>query len=234
MDTFPPYLQSLNTILVVDPFPMVQATLRDLLLRSGTAASVQCVNTADAALARCSDGQVDLVITDVDLTARRDGIRLCQKAKALPSPPLVLVLSSSNDPDIVAECISSRADSFVHRTADLKLVLSAIETVVDSQPIWFLGANLRDRTATDSEFSAIVANLTVREREILSLVLMRFSNDEIATRLCLARQTVKNYVSGVLQKLDFASRAELFASPFGAKYVDVVHRLVSASNSFAG
>jgi DNA-binding NarL/FixJ family response regulator len=41
------------------------------------------------------------------------------------------------------------------------------------------------------------------------LLLRRYSNHEIAADLFLARQTVKNYVSNVLQKLGFASRGEL-------------------------
>jgi DNA-binding NarL/FixJ family response regulator len=217
-------------VLIVDPFPLVHSALATLLRDNGLASGISYAESSVAAMRRYAAATPDVVITDVDLVTKRDGIRLIRKIKNLAASPRILVLSSVNDPDTLADCISSGADSFVHRTARPELLVSAVRKLRQAQPIWYLGVGeTADAAVEEDEFSQIVAALTVREREILSLMLMRFSNDEIASRLHLARQTVKNYVSSVLQKLEFASRAELFTSPFGAKYVDVVSTLVAQS-----
>lgn len=218
-------------ILVVDPFPLLRDALDGLLSASGVAGFVEHAGDLETALAKCAARRVDIVVTDVDLTGRHDGIRLCRQIKRVPQPPRVLVLSSVTTPEIVADCVSSGADSFVHRSANPDVVVVAITTMIEArQPIWFVGGGATGRRQEGETLTAVsaMANLTSREREVLSLVLLRFSNDEIAARLHLAKQTVKNYVSSTLQKLGFASRAELFASPFGAQYHDVVHRLVPA------
>jgi len=50
--------------------------------------------------------------------------------------------------------------------------------------------------------------LTEREIEILKLVADGFSNPEISRQLYLAEGTVKNYVSGIIQKLDVRDRVQ--------------------------
>jgi two-component system, NarL family, response regulator DevR len=60
-----------------------------------------------------------------------------------------------------------------------------------------------------------VSTPTAREREILDLITDGLSNREIGERLFLAEKTVKNYVSGLLAKLNMQRRTQ--AAVFGAK-----------------
>jgi DNA-binding NarL/FixJ family response regulator len=217
-------------VLVVDRFPIVWHALKTPLIGNGMAKSVDYANDTGTAYRKCVDGKIDIVVTDVTVAEGLDGIRLCRRLKNSAWSPRVLVLSSTARPDIVASCVTSEVDSFVYRTADPEMAISAIAVLAgEGQPIWFVGDFGKRPSKQDHSLDMVAANLTAREQEILSLVLLRLSNDEIATRLHLARQTVKNYVSCVLQKLDVRSRAELFTSPFGAGYIDTVHRLITAS-----
>jgi DNA-binding NarL/FixJ family response regulator len=208
-------------VLVVDRFPIVWQALRTPLIGNGIAKSVEYASDTGAAYRRCAEGGIDIVVTDVTVAEERDGIRLCRQLKDRPRPPRVLVLSSTARPDIVASCVTSEVDSFVYRTAEPEVAISAIAALAgEGQPIWFVGDSGKRPAKRDSSLDVVAANLTAREQEILSLVLLRLSNDEIATRLHLARQTVKNYVSCVLQKLEVRNRAQLFTSPFGTGYVE--------------
>ncbi len=217
-------------VLVVDPFPLVRSTISTLLLENRLANRVHFAENGNEAMRQHLKYRPEIVITDVDLMTKREGIRLVRKVKQGPTPTLVLILSSCNAPETLADCIASGADSYVHRTADPELLVTAIHKMATAQPIWFLGNNTESMQPDQPDhISETVANLTPRERDILALMLMRFSNNEIASRLHLARQTVKNYASSVLQKLEFTNRAELFSSPFGAKYIEVAGRLIAAS-----
>ncbi|NUP01209.1 MAG: response regulator transcription factor [Nonomuraea sp.] len=210
-------------VLVVDRFPIVWHALKTPLIGNGLAKSVDYASDTGAAYRKCVDGKIDIVVTDVTVAEDRDGIRLCGLLKNSARPPRVLVLSSTARPDFVASCVISGVDSFVYRTADPELAISAIAALTgEGQPIWFVGDSGKRLPKRDSSLDVVAANLTGREQEILSLVLLRLSNDEIAARLHLARQTVKNYVSCVLQKLEVRNRAELFTSPFGTGYIESV------------
>jgi DNA-binding NarL/FixJ family response regulator len=53
------------------------------------------------------------------------------------------------------------------------------------------------------------ANLTSKEQEVLSLLLRRYTNSEIAEQLSLSSNTVKTHVSSILRKLALDSRQQL-------------------------
>lgn len=183
-----------------------------LLLQHRLVDVIDKFDTANSAFEDCSRLRPDLVITDVDLGGSGMGLELCRRLKQLDVPPQVMVFSSTSAPNIVADCISSGADSFVHRSADPAFFVTAVQAMIIAQPVWFAGKD--HETATD--VSCIGANvaqaLTHREQEVLALLLQRYSNPEISSRLFLARQTVKNYVSSILQKLELSSRHELLTT----------------------
>lgn len=54
----------------------------------------------------------------------------------------------------------------------------------------------------------LIEELSVREKEILSLIAKGFSNKEIADKLFLSVGTVKNYVTNILQKLEVKDRTQ--------------------------
>jgi DNA-binding CsgD family transcriptional regulator len=74
--------------------------------------------------------------------------------------------------------------------------------VVGSDPEHF-----QDDTVSDS--SASIAQLTLREREILHLLAQGYRNEEIARTLVLTPKTVRNYVSRIYDKLNASSRGEV-------------------------
>jgi DNA-binding NarL/FixJ family response regulator len=198
-----------RSAVIVDHFPVVLDAITDLISRHRIAETVASADTAIAALDQCVRLGRDLVITDVDLGRTREGIWLCRRLKQLPRPPSVLMYSSTKDASAIVECICSGADSFVHRSASPGVVVSALREMLAARSSWFFGDDGRSPVESVALDRRAVDILTERERQVLALLLRRYSNHEIAADLFLARQTVKNYVSNVLQKLGFASRGEL-------------------------
>ncbi|GGV32920.1 DNA-binding response regulator [Kitasatospora herbaricolor] len=207
--------------LVVDHWPLARTALSALLRESGAVGTVTTARSAEAAWLDHRETRADIVITDCDLRKPRDGLRLGRHLKDSRRPPMVLVYSEHNDPDVVFECLEGAADSFVHRSVEPETLVEAVRRLATGRPTWITS----DQNALDGLGAAahpawpagdaqpgrdmLTESMTVREREVLELLLRRYSNDEIATHLHLARQTVKNYVSTVMQKLEVSSRREL-------------------------
>ncbi|MGI5469999.1 response regulator transcription factor [Streptomyces sp. CA-132043] len=191
---------------VAEPFPMVRSSLTHALRDSATVEVVGEAETRDECLALCRRRPVDTVVTSVDLMWARDGIALCRELKQLPKPPDVIIVSVRNEPDVITDCLEAGADGFVHLSAQPQQLVQAVEaTMRRGRPPWFLGDRIESRARRP------VSDLTVREQQVLALLLRRYSNEEIAAELQLAHQTVKNYVSRVLRKRGMSGRKELFS-----------------------
>lgn len=67
------------------------------------------------------------------------------------------------------------------------------------------------RRSIQQEESAAFSDLTAQEMQVLSLIAEGRTNREIAEALYLSEGTVRNYVSGILSKLEVSNRAEAAA-----------------------
>ncbi|MER6048139.1 response regulator transcription factor [Streptomyces sp. NPDC001793] len=197
---------------VVDSFPVMRDAVAKLLKQHRLADVVEKFDTAHSAFKGCLQLRPDFLITDVDLGGSRMGLDLCRSLKQLDAPPQVMVFSSTSAPNIVADCISSGADSFVHRSADPAYFVTAVRAMIGDRPVWYAGEDHEASIDVACIGPNIAQALTNREQEVLALLLQRYSNPEISNRLFLARQTVKNYVSSILQKLELSSRHELLTT----------------------
>ena len=191
-------------VVVVEPFPFLRKALADVGPRSGIAVVGEAADLSGAlrVIRRTGAGAV---LTEAHLRTNGEGVRLCSQLKAQPDPPFVIVHTADNSARLVAECLAAGVDGFVHKSAEPEILAETVMRVSRQSRAWFLG-EADPGKAVDVKG----LRLTVREQEVLTLVMARLSNVEIAEQLHLARQTVKNYVCSVMRKMDIGTRRELF------------------------
>lgn len=197
------------TALVVDDQPLIRYALRLLLEDSTEARVVSEASTELEAIRHCESSNPNMVITELSISGRPVGAGICQFAKEHLDRAAVLVFASDSSPAAVATALNAGADSFVHKSVSGKQLIAAVRSTLAGRRVWVLGGDTSPVARNAARYSSA---MTKREEEVFALVLCRWSNDEIAAELHLARQTVKNHVSRILRKLDFGSRRELFRS----------------------
>ena len=128
----------------------------------------------------------------------------------------VLVLTTFDLDEYVYEALRSGASGFLLKDTPRRELLHAIEVIAAGDALISPRitrrliaefAARRDRRAPP----AALAELTERERDILTLVARGLSNEEIAGRLVISPFTAKTHVRNVLRKLDCRDRAGLVA-----------------------
>lgn len=138
-----------------------------------------------------------------------------QLLEVAPGVPVVL-LTATTDERVAARALEAGARGFLTKHKSTSELVDAVraalagEVVVSSDVFPKVLAQLGLRANDGSE-------LTGREAEVLELMASGLSNDEIASRLYISRNTVRSHVQHVLQKLGAHSRLEgvLIASRSG-------------------
>ncbi|MFD3581002.1 response regulator [Streptomyces sp. NPDC058683] len=176
----------------------------------------EAANGADAvALAR--EHRADVVLMDIRMP-EVDGL---EATRMLTSDEhlcdvKVLILTTFEVDEYVAEAIRAGASGFIGKGADPAELVGAIETVAAGESLLSTAATraLMERFRHLSEPPVNrrpeqMELLTPRERETLTLVAQGLTNNEISARLQLSPHTVKTHVNRTMAKLGVSDRAQL-------------------------
>jgi DNA-binding NarL/FixJ family response regulator len=194
------------TTLVVDDQPVLRYAVRQLLRDYAGVRAVAEAGTEREALRQCEKTNPDMVITELSISGEPAGAGICQFAKEHLDRAAVLVFAGDSSPGAVAMALNAGADSFVHKSASGTRLMAAVRSTLAGGRVWVPAGETAPLLTGSVPYTSV---MTKREEDILALMLCRWSNDEIAGELHLARQTVKNYASRILHKLGFSSRREL-------------------------
>ena len=184
---------------LVDDHPVVIGGLEAALDAIGDFEVVARAGTVGEAEALFARADIDVILLDVRLSDG-NGLSVLRHADRRPRPA-ALILSSFKTTQYVAAAVRFGAQGFLLKTAPLDDVASAIRHVATGGS-WFTAEQLRSGTA------GLVA-LTPREREVLTMILIGLSNDEIATRLSTSRKSVEAHLSRLYERFGVMSRLEL-------------------------
>jgi len=196
-------------VLIVDDHPVVRSGLKSLLDAEDDIDVVgEAANMQDA-IFRTRSLKPDVILMDVVMPGA-SGIEATPAVLKEAPEAKVLVLSMQDDPSYVHEAFGAGASGYLLKEAADEEVVSAVREVAAGgryvHPA--LGAKL---VAADAEERARAEAdpLTEREREVLRLLALGHTNQEIAKTLFLSVRTVETHRAHIMQKLRLSTRAEL-------------------------
>jgi DNA-binding NarL/FixJ family response regulator len=196
-------------VLIVDDHAVVRSGLRLLLSREEDIDPVGEAGSGREAIFEARSLEPDVILMDVVMP---DGSGLDVIPTILHERPAtkVLVLSMQDDPRYVREAFAAGAVGYVLKEAADVDVVSAIREVARGGRYVHpeLGARL---IAADADAARLAEEdpLSEREREVLRLLALGHTNQEIAKQLYISVRTAETHRAHIMQKLRLSSRAEL-------------------------
>lgn len=200
-------------LLIADDHELTRAGLRAMIEREPDLEVVAEAATAEDAVARVAQGDVDLAVLDVRFGPGMNGLEAARRILAT-SRTRVLMLTLHDTPEYVRSALAAGATGFVLKDAGRVELLDAIRAVGAGRtalPGDLLRRAVEPRVGPHEED---LARLTVREKEVLALVAQGLTNKAIARELGIGPGTVKAHVEKVIAKLGVADRthAAVFAT----------------------
>lgn len=202
---------TLLRILIADDHPLFRDGMRLLL---GTQPDLEVVGeaaTGEQAVRAAAELRPDVILMDIKMPGM-GGIAATRQILAADPQVRVLIVTMFEDDATVFTAMRAGARGYVLKDGEHADILRAIRSVGEGEVIFSPSVAQRvieffsgDRPAVSR---AAFPGLTIRERELLQLMVEGASNAEIARHLALSAKTVANYVSTILSKLQAADRAE--------------------------
>ncbi|MEV0399002.1 response regulator transcription factor [Actinoallomurus sp. NPDC050550] len=194
-------------LLLADDHPVVRAGLRAVLeTEPGITVAAEAA-TAEEAVARAADGDVDVVLMDLQFGRGMSGAQATAAITARPGAPRVLIVTTyDTDADTLA-AIEAGATGYLLKDAPPEELAAAVRTAAAGRTT--LAPSVADRLMNRLRSPATA--LTRRETEVLALVADGLSNQAIGRRLHLTEGTVKSHLAHVYAKLGVESRTSAVA-----------------------
>jgi len=203
-------------ILIVDDHAVVRASLRFMLEKqAGIKVIGEAGNKAEA-LDIASREQPEIILLDLCLR-EESGMDLIPELLRVAEDSRIVVLTGVLDEMEHRRAIHLGAMGVVSKEAPPNLLIKAIERV-NAGELWLnrhmtalLVSELRrpiEPPKPPAE-ADMIARLTVRELEVISLVGDGKKNKQIAESLCISSATVRHHLTSILSKLEVSDRLEL-------------------------
>jgi len=214
-------------VLIADDHELARAAIRTILSRDPAFLVVGEAATAQEAVELVGSLRPDLVLMDMRMPG--GGAWATRQIKAAFPQVRVVVVTVSKAAEDLFEAFRSGAQGYLIKDLETRLWPDYLRSVLDAEaPI---SRPLVQRILGELAQAAPPARrwppepLTPREREVLEWVALGLTNREVAARLGISENTVKNHLKSILSKLQVENRTQLVREA-------VVHGLVSGHGPF--
>lgn len=207
------------TLVVVDDHPIFRQGVVDSFSLEKDLQVVGQASSGNEALAMIKELAPKVAIVDVNLP-HFNGQQLTRHLKEAKSPTRVILLTAYDDSAQVVYSMAAGASAYCVKDIDPKKLVEIVravsqgsyvvaETVMDQAGLHrWLSERTEHSSRAYSDPGDPFEPLSSREMEVLECVTRGMSNKEIANKLEISHQTVKNHVTAILRKLNVDDRTQ--------------------------
>jgi DNA-binding NarL/FixJ family response regulator len=203
-------------VLLADDQALIRAGFRMILDAASDIEVVGEATDGTQAVQLARSQRADVVLMDIRMPGV-DGLEATRRIAADDdlAGVRVVILTTFESDDYVYEALRGGASGFLVKDTEPAELLQAVRVAARGDAL--LSPSVTRRLITDiasrpqrlPATDQVLARLTDREREVMTLVAAGLSNDEIAARLFLSPLTSKTHVSRIMTKLNARDRAQL-------------------------
>jgi two-component system nitrate/nitrite response regulator NarL len=199
--------------LLVEDLGLIRHALKSLLIQSDPRLEIDEADSYESAMRLLELEDYDLVFLDINLGGSFSGLDLLRWISENDIGVQTVMLSEQDNKETVFECIKAGASGFISKATDGEddIFKVALETILNGQiylPSTVLGRGGYSPRPTGAVRSDAI-DLSPRLAETLRFICKGLSNKAIAKQMCLTENTVKDYVSDLLEKFGVKRRTEL-------------------------
>ena len=199
--------RNLIRVMIVDDHAVVRSGLTTFLLTCDNMELVGEASSGEQALALCEHARPDVILMDLVMPGM-DGATATRLIREQFPEIQVIALTSFKEQDLVKGALQAGAIGYLLKDVSATELANAIQAATSGKPTLAPEAAQVLIQARQEQVNQIGYDLTDRECDVLSLMVLGLNNNEIAEKLVVSKSTAKFHVSSILSKLHASSRTE--------------------------
>ena len=200
-------------VIIADDHALWRAGLAQILEAEGLEVAAQA-STGDEALDSVRDNPGAVLLLDIAMPGRLDGLATSARLKERGDDVKVIIVSGRDDRDALFSAITAGARGYIAKDAEPAQLLGAIHLVAGGGSAF--GGSVAEGLAggvtgldySPGEYERRRLDLSERELQILRLLATPLTAAQIGSQLFLSTKTVQNHTSSIYRKLGVGSRSE--------------------------
>ena len=201
--------KSLMNIVLIDDDQLVCMSLKMILEASGDIHVSAIGHDGSDALPLYQQYRPDILLMDIRMQHRNGTDALSDVLEQFPDAR-VLFLTTFVDDEYITKALQLGAKGYIIKQ-DYETIIPALNAVYSGQNVY--GSEIMEKLPglmqQEASFNYSAHDISQKEYEIITLVAQGLSNKEIAAQLFLSEGTIRNYLSGILEKLQLRDRTQL-------------------------
>ncbi|MCO5248723.1 MAG: response regulator transcription factor [Chitinophagales bacterium] len=205
-------------LFIVDDHPIFIDGIVNLLKDINDFDIIGTANNGQEFLDAIKKNQPDVVLMDINMPVM-DGIEATKELRNTYPDIKVIALTMFNDIRFIKELLEIGAKGYILKNTSQEDLIKAIHTVVEGKP--FLDSEVQAKVISsisgdsdedeidDKNTDELVKNITGREMEILQLIALGLTSQDISEKLFISKNTVETHRKNLLAKLNVKNTASL-------------------------
>lgn len=199
-------------IILADDHAILRYGIRTFLSTANDIEIVGEAATGEECIKIFKEQMPDVCVLDIGMPGK-NGIEVVEAIRSTDSSVKILILSMHSDEHILRKSLKAGINGYLSKNTPKKKILQAIRTVaggekVFSDSITSLNPKLFCSELPNNKLPS-EKNITIREMDVLKLVVAGYSSPQIAKQLYISPRTVDTHRTNMMQKLDIHNTASL-------------------------
>lgn len=175
----------------------------------------------DEAILLAEREQPDVILMDISMPNGIDGFTAAEKIMRV-LPDVKIVLLSMHDEEVyIQKAIQVKVSGYILKTSQDSELYKAITSVYKGERYFKVGIPDEQLNKLFKHRQKGQSILSIREKEIVRLTILGYTNKQIGERLVISPKTVENHKSNIMQKLELKSKSDMIQYGITNHYLDL-------------
>ncbi|MCD2255683.1 response regulator transcription factor [Lactobacillus sp. CC-MHH1034] len=206
----------MHKILIADDHAIVRNGLSFLINQQANFQVVDQAADGNQIYMKVEQNPIDILVMDLSMPPGESGLITAKRIHEHFPDVKIVILSMHEEEEYIRQALQNGASAYILKSSPDSELLNALNKVITNET--YLDANIRLSEESAEAINAGGANeldlkeynnLSNREKEVLPLVALGYSNKEIAQQLFISVKTVEAHKANIMKKLKTKNRAEL-------------------------